>query len=151
MGPTSSYRVSAPKTTTVMVASPSAGGVHQHLDGYRRPQEELDAQELRVEESRSDVYIQAETLRLRAESENVRAELQLLRDAQKLELARQRQNQRTAESWSRIIRDQLNDASRRAEREARIKERERQARAREMEQASRELNRLADRVERNNR
>jgi len=165
--PTVSVRtISVPNSTPVYAPAPTApvssyqtatrtgtvtGGIAGHLDSYRRPQEVVGQQELRVEESRSSVYIDAarqdadlqrEANRLQVE--NQRMALQRERDLNRLALERQEQGRRTVESWSRIIRDSLNDTSRRASQRQRDELRAREQHQDELRDLSREARRWVE-------
>ena len=142
--PVSSYQT-ATRTGTV------TGGIAGHLDSYRRPQEVVGQQELRVEESRSGVYLDAarQDADLQREAnrfqvENQRMLLQRERDLNRLALEQQEQRRRTVESWSRVIRDGLNDASRRQSQRERDELRAREQHQDELRDLSREARRWVE-------
>lgn len=110
-----------------------AGGINGHLDSYRRPQEVVGEQELRVENDRTDNYVRASELDRRATQdaqrfaiERARLDQQMVRDAQRYEIERRREVQRSAESWSRMINDWRRQSARQAEDQRRANDRERE-------------------------
>jgi|GEM_PF-2762341 len=85
----------------------------------------------------------------RAELEMARLEQQRERDAMRYSLDKQREDQRRVESWSRVVRDQLNDSTRRETERQRAELAQRQQRQRELESASRSVQQLSESIARN--
>jgi hypothetical protein len=114
----------------VMVQAPSvATGLQGHLQSYGRAQQLVGPQELRVEDNRSQTYLRA-----------VQLDQQAIRDAQRYDLERQRQNQRSVESWSRMVQVQLDASCRRSA----MKQQQELARRRQTQSEVRDLNRAIE-------